>query len=92
MPAQEFTKQVGRGAEDLEQVDYEVPYEKIRKKGFETTVDLDRGIAELVRAAHSSSSFRTRSPTSGQGRQRVTKHFTGKFRKMVGGTCAEWVI
>jgi len=28
-----------------------VSYEKIRAKGFETTVDLDRGIAELVRAA-----------------------------------------
>ena len=26
-------------------------YEKIRKKGFETTIDLDRGISELVRAA-----------------------------------------
>jgi nucleoside-diphosphate-sugar epimerase len=36
---------------DADQRNYEVSYEKIRKKGFETTVDLDRGIAELVRAA-----------------------------------------
>ena len=48
---------------DADQRNYEVSYEKIRKKGFETTIDLDRGIAELVRAASSSSS-RTRSPTS----------------------------
>jgi nucleoside-diphosphate-sugar epimerase len=37
---------------DADQRNYEVSYEKIRKKGFETTIDLDRGIAELVRAAH----------------------------------------
>ncbi len=37
---------------DADQRNYEVSYEKIRSKGFETTVDLDRGIAELVRAAH----------------------------------------
>jgi nucleoside-diphosphate-sugar epimerase len=37
---------------DADQRNYEVSYEKIRKKGFETTVDLDRGVAELVRAAH----------------------------------------
>ncbi len=37
---------------DADQRNYEVSYEKIRKKGFETTVDLDRGLAELVRAAH----------------------------------------
>ena len=36
---------------DADQRNYEVSYEKIRKKGFETTIDLDRGIAELVRAA-----------------------------------------
>ena len=36
---------------DADQRNYEVSYEKIREKGFETTVDLDRGIAELVRAA-----------------------------------------
>src|SRR3954453_15509312 len=36
---------------DADQRNYEVSYEKIRRKGFETTVDLDRGIAELVRAA-----------------------------------------
>jgi nucleoside-diphosphate-sugar epimerase len=36
---------------DADQRNYEVSYEKIRGKGFETTVDLDRGIAELVRAA-----------------------------------------
>ena len=35
---------------DADQRNYEVSYEKIRKKGFETTIDLDRGIAELVRA------------------------------------------
>jgi nucleoside-diphosphate-sugar epimerase len=35
---------------DADQRNYEVSYEKIRRKGFETTVDLDRGIAELVRA------------------------------------------
>ena len=37
--------------QDADQRNYEVSYEKIRSKGFETTVDLDRGIAELVRAA-----------------------------------------
>jgi nucleoside-diphosphate-sugar epimerase len=37
---------------DADQRNYEVSYEKIRSKGFETTVDLDRGIAELVRAAN----------------------------------------
>ncbi len=36
---------------DADQRNYEVSYEKIRKKGFETTIDLDRGIAELVKAA-----------------------------------------
>ena len=36
---------------DADQRNYEVSYEKIRKRGFETTIDLDRGIAELVRAA-----------------------------------------
>ncbi|HWE37701.1 MAG TPA: SDR family oxidoreductase [Isosphaeraceae bacterium] len=36
---------------DADKLNYEVSYEKIRAKGFETTVDLDRGIAELVRAA-----------------------------------------
>ncbi len=36
---------------DADQRNYEVSYEKIRAKGFETTVDLDRGIAELVKAA-----------------------------------------
>ena len=36
---------------DADQRNYEVSYEKIRSKGFETTIDLDRGIAELVRAA-----------------------------------------
>ena len=34
---------------DADQRNYEVSYEKIRKKGFETTIDLDRGISELVR-------------------------------------------
>lgn len=36
---------------DADQRNYEVSYEKIRKKGFETTVDLERGVEELVRAA-----------------------------------------
>ncbi len=36
---------------DADKRNYEVSYEKIRAKGFETTIDLDRGIAELVRAA-----------------------------------------
>jgi nucleoside-diphosphate-sugar epimerase len=36
---------------DADQRNYEVSYEKIRSKGFETTIDLDRGISELVRAA-----------------------------------------
>ncbi len=36
---------------DADQRNYEVSYEKIRKKGFETSVDLDQGISELVRAA-----------------------------------------
>jgi nucleoside-diphosphate-sugar epimerase len=36
---------------DADQRNYEVSYEKVREKGFETTIDLDRGIAELVRAA-----------------------------------------
>ena len=36
---------------DADKRNYEVSYEKIRGKGFETTIDLDRGIAELVRAA-----------------------------------------
>jgi nucleoside-diphosphate-sugar epimerase len=35
---------------DDDQRNYEVSYEKIRRNGFETTVDLDTGIAELVRA------------------------------------------
>lgn len=37
--------------QDADKRNYEVSYEKIRRKGFETTIDLDRGIAELVRAA-----------------------------------------
>jgi nucleoside-diphosphate-sugar epimerase len=36
---------------DADQRNYEVSYEKIRAKGFETTIDLDRGIRELVQAA-----------------------------------------
>lgn len=36
---------------DADQRNYEVSYEKIRRKGFETTIDLSRGISELVRAA-----------------------------------------
>ena len=36
---------------DADKRNYEVSYEKIRAKGFETTIDLDRGIAELVQAA-----------------------------------------
>ena len=36
---------------DADQRNYEVSYEKIRTKGFETTIDLGCGIAELVRAA-----------------------------------------
>ena len=36
---------------DADQRNYEVSYEKIRAKGFEVTIDLDRGIEELVRAA-----------------------------------------
>ena len=36
---------------DADQRNYEVSYEKIRAKGFETTVDLDRGIVELIQAA-----------------------------------------
>ena len=38
-----------KSAFDADQRNYEVSYEKIRKIGFETTVDLDRGISELVR-------------------------------------------
>ena len=36
---------------DADQRNYEVSYEKIRDKGFETSVDLDRGIVELIQAA-----------------------------------------
>jgi nucleoside-diphosphate-sugar epimerase len=36
---------------DADQRNYEVSYEKIRKKGFETTIDLEPGVEELVRAA-----------------------------------------
>ncbi|WP_165073338.1 NAD-dependent epimerase/dehydratase family protein [Paludisphaera rhizosphaerae] len=36
---------------DADQRNYEVSYEKIRGKGFETTIDLGHGIAELVQAA-----------------------------------------
>ena len=36
---------------DADQRNYEVSYEKIRAKGFQTTIDLDRGITELIRAA-----------------------------------------
>ena len=36
---------------DADQRNYEVSYEKIRAKGFETSVDLDRGIVELIQAA-----------------------------------------
>ena len=46
-----FYLHFGEVGSDADQRNYEVSYEKIRKKGFETTVDLDRGIAELVRAA-----------------------------------------
>src|SRR5262245_43120819 len=42
---------VAEVSSDADQRNYEVSYEKIRRKGFETTIDLDRGIAELVRAA-----------------------------------------
>jgi nucleoside-diphosphate-sugar epimerase len=35
---------------DEDQRNYEVSYEKIRKLGFETTVSLDEGIDELIRA------------------------------------------
>ena len=35
---------------DADQRDYEVSYEKIRDLGFETTVTLDEGIGQLVRA------------------------------------------
>ena len=37
---------------DADKRNYEVSYEKIRAKGFETTIDLDRGIAELARACN----------------------------------------
>jgi hypothetical protein len=33
---------------DPDQRDYEVSYEKIRSKGFETAVSLEQGIDELV--------------------------------------------
>jgi nucleoside-diphosphate-sugar epimerase len=36
---------------DADQRNYEVSYEKIRAKGFETTIDLDQGVQELARAA-----------------------------------------
>ena len=36
---------------DADKRNYEVSYEKIRSKGFETTIDLDRGVGELVQAA-----------------------------------------
>lgn len=35
---------------DADQRNYEVSYEKIRSRGFETTIDMDQGIAELARA------------------------------------------
>jgi len=37
---------------DADQRNYEVSYEKIRAKGFETTIDMDRGIGELARACN----------------------------------------
>ena len=37
---------------DADKRNYEVSYEKIRAKGFETTIDMDRGIAELARACN----------------------------------------
>jgi nucleoside-diphosphate-sugar epimerase len=37
-------------ASDADKRDYEVSYAKIRSKGFETTIDLDTGLVELVKA------------------------------------------
>ncbi len=37
---------------DADKRNYEVSYEKIRAKGFETTIDMDRGIGELARACN----------------------------------------
>jgi nucleoside-diphosphate-sugar epimerase len=35
---------------DEDQRNYEVSYEKIRRLGLETTIDVDQGIDELIRA------------------------------------------
>jgi nucleoside-diphosphate-sugar epimerase len=35
---------------DEDQRNYEVSYEKLRKLGFSTTIDVDQGIDELIRA------------------------------------------
>ena len=51
LKAQDKPVLVAEVGHDADRRNYEVSYEKIREKGFETTVDLDRGIAELVRRA-----------------------------------------
>ena len=33
---------------DTDKRDYEVSYEKLRNKGFETTITLDQGLHELI--------------------------------------------
>ena len=40
---------VDKGIPDPDQRDYEVSYKKIRDKGFETSIDFDMGIDELIR-------------------------------------------
>ncbi len=38
-----------KGIPDPDQRDYEVSYEKVRKHGYKTAIDLDKGIDELIR-------------------------------------------
>ena len=67
---------------DADQRNYEVSYEKIRKKGFETTIDLDRGIAELVRAAKADRVPEARSPMSEPApRTSATGRSPGRFAR-----------
>ena len=49
---------------DADKRNYEVSYEKIRAKGFETTIDLDRGDRRTRPGLQPDRVLRTRSPTS----------------------------